>query len=243
MLCEGRRRAGRGTDVVDRHRRDPRPGLHRRAGRRPAGRSAAGDRTTAASSCPRWTPTRCWPGARTWCWSTSWRTPTRPDRRIEKRWQDVDQLLDAGIDVITTVNIQHLESLNDVVAAITGIKQTETVPDSGGPGRRADRTGRHDPAGAAPADGARAHLPGGPDRHRAGQLLPGGKPHRAAGAGAALGGRPGRGGTGPVPGRARHQGHLGGPGPDRGRADRRSRRGRCCSAAAPGSPAGSPAGR
>src|SRR5664279_4700830 len=47
----------------------------------------------------------------------------------EKRWQDVQQLLDAGIEVITTVNIQHLESLNDVVAAITGIKQVETVPD------------------------------------------------------------------------------------------------------------------
>ena len=48
----------------------------------------------------------------------------------EKRWQDVDELLEAGIDVITTVNIQHLESLNDVVAAITGIKQAETVPDA-----------------------------------------------------------------------------------------------------------------
>ena len=52
-----------------------------------------------------------------------------PGSAHEKRWQDVDQLLDAGIDVITTVNIQHLESLNDVVAAITGIKQAETVPD------------------------------------------------------------------------------------------------------------------
>ena len=51
--------------------------------------------------------------------------PTRP----RKRWQDVQTLLDASIDVITTVNIQHLESLNDVVAAITGIRQTETVPD------------------------------------------------------------------------------------------------------------------
>ena len=46
-----------------------------------------------------------------------------------KRWQDVQVLLDAGIDVITTVNIQHLESLNDVVAGITGIIQSETVPD------------------------------------------------------------------------------------------------------------------
>lgn len=47
-----------------------------------------------------------------------------------KRWQDVQVLLDAGIDVITTVNIQHLESLNDVVASITGITQQETVPDA-----------------------------------------------------------------------------------------------------------------
>jgi two-component system, OmpR family, sensor histidine kinase KdpD len=46
-----------------------------------------------------------------------------------KRWQDVDALLDAGIDVVTTVNIQHLESLNDVVESITGIRQQETVPD------------------------------------------------------------------------------------------------------------------
>jgi len=47
-----------------------------------------------------------------------------------KRWQDVEQLLAAGIDVITTVNIQHLESVNDVVESITGIRQQETVPDA-----------------------------------------------------------------------------------------------------------------
>ena len=47
-----------------------------------------------------------------------------------KRWQDVDALLDAGIDVITTVNIQHLESVNDVVEKITGIHQQETIPDA-----------------------------------------------------------------------------------------------------------------
>ena len=52
-----------------------------------------------------------------------------PGSRNEKRYQDVLELLDAGIDVISTVNIQHLESLNDAVAAITGIKQRETVPD------------------------------------------------------------------------------------------------------------------
>ena len=47
-----------------------------------------------------------------------------------KRWQDVMQLLDAGIDVYTTLNVQHLESLNDVVAQITGVVVRETVPDS-----------------------------------------------------------------------------------------------------------------
>src|SRR5262249_5887466 len=52
-----------------------------------------------------------------------------PGSRNEKRWQDVDELLDAGIEVISTVNIQHLESLNDVVERITGIQQRETLPD------------------------------------------------------------------------------------------------------------------
>ena len=53
-----------------------------------------------------------------------------PGAGHEKRWQDVEELLAAGIDVITTVNIQHLESINDVVAAITGVPQRETVPDA-----------------------------------------------------------------------------------------------------------------
>jgi len=52
-----------------------------------------------------------------------------PGSRHEKRWQDIDELLDAGIDVISTVNVQHLESLNDVVESITGVVQRETVPD------------------------------------------------------------------------------------------------------------------
>jgi two-component system sensor histidine kinase KdpD len=53
-----------------------------------------------------------------------------PGCRNVKRWQDVRDLLDAGIDVLTTVNVQHLESLNDVVAQITGVEQRETVPDA-----------------------------------------------------------------------------------------------------------------
>ncbi|MFJ5113174.1 ATP-binding protein [Streptomyces sp. NPDC088551] len=52
-----------------------------------------------------------------------------PGSRNTKRWQDVEELLAAGIDVISTVNIQHLESLGDVVESITGIRQQETVPD------------------------------------------------------------------------------------------------------------------
>ena len=52
-----------------------------------------------------------------------------PGCRNAKRWQDVQELLAAGIDVISTVNIQHLESLADVVAGITGVRQQETVPD------------------------------------------------------------------------------------------------------------------
>ena len=52
-----------------------------------------------------------------------------PGSRHPKRWQDVEELLDAGIDVLTTVNVQHLESLNDVVGGIAGIRVFETVPD------------------------------------------------------------------------------------------------------------------
>ncbi|GAA1369763.1 sensor histidine kinase [Catellatospora chokoriensis] len=52
-----------------------------------------------------------------------------PGSRNGKRWQDIQELLDAGINVLSTVNIQHLESLNDVVEQITGIVQRETVPD------------------------------------------------------------------------------------------------------------------
>ncbi|MEU7425537.1 sensor histidine kinase KdpD [Streptomyces sp. NPDC040750] len=52
-----------------------------------------------------------------------------PGSRNAKRWQDVRELLAAGIDVVSTVNIQHLESLGDVVESITGVRQRETVPD------------------------------------------------------------------------------------------------------------------
>jgi two-component system sensor histidine kinase KdpD len=53
-----------------------------------------------------------------------------PGSRHPKRWQDVEELRDAGIDIWTTLNIQHLESLSDVILGITGVRQRETVPDS-----------------------------------------------------------------------------------------------------------------
>ena len=52
-----------------------------------------------------------------------------PGSAREKRWEDVLVLLDAGIDVLTTMNVQHLESLNDQMAQITGVKVRETIPD------------------------------------------------------------------------------------------------------------------
>ena len=62
--------------------------------------------------------------------------------RHPKRWQDVEELLDAGIEVCTTLNVQHLESLNDVVAQITGVVVRETVPDSVFDARRRGRARR-----------------------------------------------------------------------------------------------------
>src|SRR4029077_18846647 len=52
-----------------------------------------------------------------------------PGSRHAKRWQDIHELLDSGIDVYTTVNVQHIESLNDIVGGITGVRVWETVPD------------------------------------------------------------------------------------------------------------------
>ena len=50
--------------------------------------------------------------------------------RHAKRWQDVEELLAAGIDVYSTLNVQHLESLNDVIAQISGVVIRETLPDA-----------------------------------------------------------------------------------------------------------------
>ena len=94
-----------------------------------------------------------------------------PGSRHTKRWEDVHELLDAGINVISTVNIQHFESLNDVVEAITGVRQQETVPDE--VVREADQIELVDmsPCPAA-ATGPRQRVRRREGRRRAGELLP-----------------------------------------------------------------------
>ena len=129
MLGEGHRRVDRGTDVVVGLRRGPRPSADAQPWSRASRWCLARRSSTAARPSPRWTSTPSSPATRRSPSSTSWPTPTSPGSRNAKRWQDVEDLLDAGIDVITTVNIQHLESLNDVVESITGVGQRETVPD------------------------------------------------------------------------------------------------------------------
>ena len=72
---------------------------------------------------------RRWRGGPRWSWSTSSHANV-PGPRHPRRWPDVEELLAAGIDVYTTLSVQHLESLNDVVGGITGVRVAETVPDT-----------------------------------------------------------------------------------------------------------------
>ncbi|MFG1808064.1 universal stress protein [Streptomyces sp. NPDC049040] len=128
MLGEGHRRAGRGTDVVIAFMEDYGRPLTRRMAE---GLESVPRRTLAYRDC---TFTEMDLDA------VLARHPRLalvdelahtniPGSRHRKRWEDVRELLDAGIDVVSTVNIQHLESLNDVVEHITGVRQHETVPD------------------------------------------------------------------------------------------------------------------
>ncbi|MEW9531632.1 DUF4118 domain-containing protein [Microbispora sp. NPDC049125] len=128
MLCEGRRAVRRGRDVVvgfvETHGRPlteellagletvPRRMIHYRG-------SAFGELDVAAVLARRPKTVLVDEMAHT----------NAPGSRHAKRWEDIEELLDAGIDVISTVNVQHLESVNDVVREITGVPQRETVPD------------------------------------------------------------------------------------------------------------------
>jgi two-component system sensor histidine kinase KdpD len=102
MLCEANRRKQRGGDVVIGYIE-----THKRAGTE----EQLGD----LEIVPRK--------------KIDYRGTNAPGSAREKRWQDVEVLLDAGINVLTTLNVQHLESLNDTVYEITGVRVRETVPD------------------------------------------------------------------------------------------------------------------
>ena len=123
---------------------------------------------------------------------------TAQGARNEKRYQDIDEILDAGVDVISTVNIQHLESLNDAVFELTGVRVRETFPDR--MLDEADEVVLVDVSPEALQDRLRAGkvYPGGQAERALLELLPPGQPLGAARARAPRGGG-GRGGPpGPV---------------------------------------------
>ena len=192
MLNEGRRRRERGDGRRRRLRRDARPAEAPPSRSATSRSSRAGTSSTAARRSRRWTSTPSSRAGPQVALVDELAHTNVPGSRNEKRWQDVEELLDAGIDVISTVNIQHLESLNDVVEQITGVKQRETIPDE--VVRRADQIELVDMTPEA----LRRRMAHGniypPERVDAAlaQLLPAGQPRRAARARAAVGRRPGR---------------------------------------------------
>ena len=129
MLDEAHRRLSRGTDVV--------VGLVEDHGRLATAAQLEGlevlprrdARPTAAASSPSSTCDAVLARAPQVVMIDELAHTNVPGSAHAKRWQDVHDILAAGIDVVTTVNVQHLESLNDDVEAITGVKQRETVPD------------------------------------------------------------------------------------------------------------------
>ena len=90
-----------------------------------------GDRSNIGASCwRRWTSTPSSRASPQLCVVDELAHTNAPGSRHEKRYQDVLELLDAGIGVMTAVNIQHLETLNDAVSRVTGVRVRETVPDT-----------------------------------------------------------------------------------------------------------------
>ena len=210
MLGEAHRRLERGTDVVaavvETHGRQKTAELLSRASR--SFRRATSN--TAAPASPKSTSPAVLARNPQVVLVDELAHTNTPGSKNDKRWQDVEELLDAGITVISTVNIQHLESLNDVVAQITGIEQQETMPDS--VVRQAAQVELVD----ITPEALRRRLSHGNvyaaerDRRGAVQLLPPRKPHRAKGIGAAVAGRPGGHRAGEVPRREQDHRHVGG---------------------------------
>ena len=236
MRAEGHRRRARGADVVVALVESAWPGRSdsRVMAEGPEDGSAADHAAIAARPSPRWTWTRSLPVDRSRRWPTSSRTRTCPaaERRAVAGRRGAAR---AGIDVITTLNIQHLESLERRDEADHRRAGSTRPAGRRWPPRRPDRAGRHDPGGAAAADGPRQRVPAGPRSRPRCSILPAGEPQRAAGAGPAVGRRPGRGGPAADTGPSTASPRSGKPGAHRRRHRwRGGRRGRR-SAARPGS--------
>ena len=138
----------------------PTAGPARPSSSRPRGDPARGRSPTGARPSRRWTSTRCSPARPDVALVDELAHTNAPGSRNEKRWQDIDELLDAGIDVISTVNIQHLEGLNDVVEAHHRHPPGRDRARRLGARRRPDRAGGHDARGDPSPHGPRQHLSG-----------------------------------------------------------------------------------
>ena len=190
MLEEAHALRQRGVDVVRRLRRDARPrrdrGAHRGAGGG-AARKVVTYRGVAVEEMDLDAVLARKPAGGAGRRAGPHQRPRL--RRNRKRYQDVEELLDAGINVIGAFNVQHLESLNDIVERATGVRVRETVPDSFL--KQADQVVNLDLA----VEDLHERLQGGQDLRAgqgaagAGELLPAGEPLHAARAGAARGGR------------------------------------------------------
>ena len=156
------------------------------AGRGPA-RSWTGSRScracasnTAAWSSRRWTPTPSSSGMPTVALIDELAHTNVPGSPREKRWQDVELILDAGIDVISTCNVQHLESVADAVADHHRSSGQRAPSGRSARGRRRGRAGRHEPPRAPPAHASRQRLPTRASADRARPILHRAEPDRAS---------------------------------------------------------------
>ena len=160
-----------------------------------AGAFPAGGSTTRTATSRRWTFPPSSSGSPRSFSSTSSRTRTCPGVENEKRYQDVEEILAAGISVMTTVNIQHFESVQEIVSRVTHVEVRERVPDR--VLRQADAIVNVDlpSGGAARAPEGGKDLSDGTGAGGARELLPRGEPRLAARAGDAADRRPARSGA------------------------------------------------
>jgi two-component system sensor histidine kinase KdpD len=129
MLSEAIREKKPRRRPCDRSRRNARKKGNRRAWPRSSKPSRAGKSITKARFLPRWTWTESSPEIRQVVLVDELAHTNIPGSKHRKRYEDVLEIIDANIDVISTVNIQHIESIAPTVRAITGVAVRETVPD------------------------------------------------------------------------------------------------------------------